>query len=328
MPELRSEVLAELESVAASEDEALGRLLGLAASERQAINTGRAAKALITKLKTLGPAQHHKPSTAAEKRVLPPLIRLLPGTFSLLREYLPDADTMMVLTEEKLGQPITAKNLVEANAASAEIVSSALDPGFEVFLRETLSFDEADTVTLTLDELTLFLRENYKKFSKSEGSGLISRAGGYNEALFREALLSEGLSEGADFIRTGTRGHGDVEVFARGLKPPETLSVEIKSYAARERLLRGLENAKKPKVGAGFFTSASEFNSRRTHALAGTGASAIYLPQSTLEKLPHESLSRQNSHGGLFYRPIDRFATDMRRFTEVGELAFSEFKAR
>lgn len=324
----REEVLARLETLAKEDDRTIATLLGLAGSDRQARNAGKAARELIRQLGAGDPSRRYKVSGAAERRVLPRLIRLLPATFSLIREYLPDADTMIVLTQDRMGEPITASNLVRANAVSAEIISSALDPGFEAFLRETLPFGDDDKVTITLGELTLFLRVNYKKFSKSEGSGLISRAGGYNEALFREALLSEGLVEDSDFLRTGTRGHGDVEVFARGLKPPETLSVEIKSYAARERLLRGLENAKKPKVGAGFFTSPGEFNATRTNALAGTGASAIYLPEETLEKLPVGSLSRQNSHGGLFYRPIERFARDMRRFTEVGEVAFADFKVR
>src|SRR5690606_24004455 len=112
-------------------------------------------------------------------------------------------------------------------------------------------------------------------------AGLVSRAGSLNEGLVREALKSEQVKA----LRTGTEGNADVQIAAPDLNPPQVLNVEIKSYGARERLLRGLQDCNTPKIGVGFFNKASEFNANRTSQLLGTNASAIYLPEVTYQAL-------------------------------------------
>ena len=107
------------------------------------------------------------------------------------------------------------------------------------------------------------------------------------------------------------------------VKPRATLLVEIKSWGARERLLRGLNDISPPKVGVGFFNDASEFNPERTNLFLATQALAIYLPQTTYAAIDATARARQNARGTTFYRPLGQFVADMRTFTECGEDAYS-----
>ena len=72
----------------------------------------------------------------------------------------------------------------------------------------------------------------------------------------------------------------------------------------------------------GFFNRASEFNGSRTGQLLGTNASAIYLPASTYAALDQATKARQNAQGGLFYRPLSQFGSDMKAFSQFGVKAF------
>ncbi|WP_404418523.1 hypothetical protein [Brevundimonas vesicularis] len=254
------------------------------------------------------------------------LIAHVPSVMDRLEHYLPRAAALKVLVEQKLGGKITAARLSEANEVWSALVSDLVKPRLRRFLRGTLSFDESGQTTISLEDLIDVLTGPYGDFMKKQAAGFISFVGGYNELLVREALINRGLS--ASMVQTGTGGAGDIVIKPTAAKATANLTVEVKSYAARERLLRGLQDCQPPKIGVGFFNNAGEFNPNRTTALLQTQALAIYMPEQTLAKLNPAVLDRMNTENGLFYRPLGMLADDVAAFLTAGSSAFGLFRER
>lgn len=260
----------------------------------------------------------------AIKQRLVVMIKADPRLIDETAEFLPDAQTMIGFVQNMIGGPITSANLARANEICSQLVTRIIVPRHRSFLKRELSanIDAAENVNIRLNELVEFLREDYVDFVKAEGQGLTSRAGKLNEELIRQALLSAGLVDGNDFIVTGQKSEGDIVVYHVG-RPNKNLAIEVKSYGARERLLRGLADAQSPKIGVGFFNAASEFNDQRTvQFITATGALAIYLPPATLADVDPAAKLRVNSRGSVFYRPLDDLATDLLAFIARGEAAY------
>jgi hypothetical protein len=237
----------------------------------------------------------------------------------------PNPETIIHLVEQKIG-PIIESNLDDANLQSSHIVQSIGRFIVEEFIRDGLSENvgsDNDTVHIDLVKLSDFLMGNFAKFLRSTQNGLISIAGGLNELLLIRAMVNARMTSD-DFIRTGKNSKADIVVHChKGSK--DNLSVEVKSYHARERLLRGLQDIGTPKVGVGFFKDPSEFNPDRTKTLLQARPAAIYLPQVTLDELSNTSrdikTTESAAYGSSLYRPLERFVTDMKWFNAEGELA-------
>jgi hypothetical protein len=246
-----------------------------------------------------------------------------PKVLEATAEYLPDADVMIDFVERSMGVPISQANLADSNLVCSRLVDERVVPRHLSFLRRKLPphLDAADHVNIALPDLVEFLRKEYVPFVDSQNQGLISRAGRLNERLIRRAMLNAGFVEVTDFQMTGTKSQGDIIVrtTAGGGHP---LSIEVKSYGARERLLRGLADADAPKIGVGFFNSASEFNDSRTTDFLGTGALAIYLPPTTLARVDAVARTRVNSRNSVFYRPLTQLTTDLLDFKARGLAAY------
>ena len=144
--------------------------------------------------------------------------------------------------------------------------------------------------------------------------------GRLNEEIILRALKNSAL-QGDDYKRTGTKSDGDIIVFERvGKKKP--LYVEVKSYHARERLLRGLQDIQHPeKVGAGFFRDAKEFNAKRTETLIGSGAWAIYIPDDTFLLITDQAKKMTTARQDRFYRPLSKFVSDMETYVSSGAIS-------
>ena len=261
----------------------------------------------------------HDITRGLEKEALNALFAAFPYALAKTEGYLPGNDAVMAVVAHRLGSAITSENLERANACCSEVVRVAIAPRLRRFVRETLGNTDT-SITLDEDQLIEFLIGPYSQFSRSTSAGLVSVAGNLNEALVMSALRATGVQA----IMTGTEGNADIQILTRHLSPPQTLNIEVKSYGARERLLRGLHDCNTPKIGVGFFNKSSEFNAARTGQLLGTNASAIYLPVSTLTKLDDATRSRQNAQGGIFYRPLNRLGADMERFADSGVKAFGQ----
>lgn len=254
---------------------------------------------------------------------LDPLTKADPNLLNALAEYLPSADVMIGAVELALGEPITQLNLARSNIVCTELVDRIVVPRHLSFLKRELSgrIHGAENVAIQLDDLLTFLRSRYLPFVDAQNQGLISRAGRLNERLIRRALLNCGFVEDADFKMTGTKSEGDIIVrTTAGTGRP--LSIEVKSYGARERLLRGLADAGDPKIGVGFFNEHGEFNNSRTTDFLGTNALAIYLPPETYARVDATAKTRVNSRGSVFYRALTQLTTDLQAFKTSGLAAY------
>lgn len=301
-----------------SKDEA-GQFLGFDAT-RKGSSRGSAAIVFVGKILAHGEGDLldlHDVKSQAEKEALDRLFEKFPDLIVRTEGYLPRTDAVIAIVRHRLNAEISSQNLALANECCSALVTEAIAPRLRRFIRETLT-DGGTFRPLDEDQLIEFLAGPYAQYAKSVSAGLVSRAGSLNEGLVREALKSEQVIA----LKTGTEGNADVQIVAAELNPPQTLNVEIKSYGARERLLRGLQDCNTPKIGVGFFNKASEFNARRTSQLLGTNASAVYLPEATYAHLDQTTKARQNAQGGVFYRPLSELGTDMRAFSRSGVRAF------
>lgn len=309
----------ELRDFVGLSDAEAGAFLGIG-TPRVAESRGRIAKQIGRGILGLEPGQLldlHDVSSPTQKNAIDLLFTRFPDAISETEGYLPGTDAVMAIVKFRLGSDITADNLSLSNECCSSLVNEVRAPRLRRFIRETLT-DGGELRRLDEGTLVEFLTGPYEQFAKSASAGLVSRAGSLNEGLVREALSSEQVQA----LRTGTEGNADVQIVAGDLNPPQVLNVEIKSYGARERLLRGLQDCRTPKIGVGFFNKASEFNANRTSLLLGTNASAVYLPEVTYQALDEATRGRQNAQGGVFYRPLNRLGADMRKFCRLGVRAF------
>lgn len=312
--------------IAGMDAEDVGALLGF--KGQRAKNRGLFVKSVADKVLALPTGDRWEVDDLKPPQIeaLDALIAYSPSIMARLEHYLPRAATLKLLVEEKLGGKITAAGLAEANEVWSALVSELVKPRLRRFLSQTLQFDEAGSTTISLESLIDVLTGDYADFVKRQAAGFISFVGGYNELLVREAIINAGLAE--FMVQTGSRGAGDIVIRPASPKITANLTIEVKSYAARERLLRGLKDCQPPSVGIGFFNNAAEFNPTRTTALLQTQALAIYMPEATLAKLNATVLDRLNTENGLFYRPLNMFANDVKSFTSAGPSAFGVFKTR
>jgi hypothetical protein len=247
---------------------------------------------------------------------IPSLVTRVPGLY-------PRAGAILQLIEERHGR-ITEANLDASNLHAATFVREIARPIVSQFVADALrNHIVGDRIELSMSDMMVFLLDEFAEFSKGAGNGLVSIAGTLNEQILIRAMTNAGMEQPTHFTKTGTNSEGDLVVHstARGRG---NLSVEIKSYHARERLLRGLQDIRGDKVGIGFFKNASEFNVARTQTLLQSGVAAIYMPQDTLDNVSQQARDLQTNASSAFqsrlYRPIERFVSDMRWFNDAGEL--------
>ena len=142
-----------------------------------------------------------------------------------------------------------------------------------------------------------------------------------NEKILIRGLENAGLILGETYRKTGTDSEGDLQIEHRGTVTTKILHCEIKSYAARERLLRGIQDIPHPdKIAVGFFTNASEFNPERTQTLLAAGPLAIYMPDVTYGQLNPASSRQTTLRQDRLYRPLSVYITDMVAFAKNGAL--------
>ncbi|MCG6560465.1 hypothetical protein MB818_19830 [Ruegeria sp. 1NDH52C] len=262
--------------------------------------------------------------TETSKKHLKSFISQNTQYIGVVEGLLPDDRVLIHIIEARIGGKINEANVVSANRECAEIVKSAAKPVLKTYVQETLSGNlNGNQLRISVADLIDFLLDEYEIFSRGAGNSLVSTAGRMNEKLLMECLKGKGLIENRDFTRTGTKSDADIIIHSSaGAKP--RLGVEVKSYHARERLLRGLKDVTGPKVGAGYFVDEKEFNESHTQALIQANAAAVYLPQQTLAKIDQKIRDMRAfvpiAVNSRFYRPIESFASDMSEFCVKGKL--------
>jgi hypothetical protein len=236
----------------------------------------------------------------------------------------PSASTLVALVEDKLQHQITELSLNDANHIASDIVKSISEPLFKKFLADNLgTYYKGERVDIPTTELVEFLMNDLSDFYAKAGNSLVSIAGTLNEQLLEQAMVNQGMTAD-NFKRTGKNSEGDFVIYSSAGNRQQ-IGVEVKSYHARERLLRGLQDITGDnKVGFGYFIDASEFNAHRTKTLLQSDAAAIYMPQVTLNNVEASAKAitsnKMIAFQSKFYRPIEQFVTDMQHFCKHGKL--------
>jgi hypothetical protein len=262
-------------------------------------------------------------SLETKKKHLRSYIESNPSYLEKIQGFYPSAPTIISLVELKLGTEILEKNLDESNKIAREIVRNVTSPIIERFISSGLSAKIKNTsLTIDLPELIEFLAEDFSEFLSAQGNGLVSIAGTVNEYLLSRAMINGGMTE-QNFQKTGKNSDADFMIYSSAASRYQ-IGIEVKSYHARERLLRGLQDIEGNKIGFGYFINPQEFNAHRTKTLLQTEAMAIYMPAKTLSKIEPEAknltTNSKIAFGSKFYRPFEQFVTDMKYFCLNGKL--------
>ena len=257
------------------------------------------------------------------KKYLRDYIEENPNQLEKISGFYPSAVTIVNLVELKIKEKIRENNLNSSNKVARDIVNAIAKPILENYLVTSLDKNITNgNVNITIPKLMDFLQLEFTEFLSSSGNGLQSIAGALNEHLLQKAMLNAGMDE-SQFQKTGKDSNADFKIYSK-VKQRKQLGVEVKSYHARERLLRGLQDIVGHKVGFGFFIDAGEFNSHRTQTLLQSETAAIYMPQSTLDDVELEAKNMRTTQTiafeSKFYRPIERFVSDMKHFCSNDEL--------
>jgi hypothetical protein len=262
-------------------------------------------------------------SVKTKKEKLKSFLDENPSWIRRITGIVPKPETIIALVESEIG-PINEGLLAEANVRCSSVVGSAVRPMLARFVREELAeyYSSPGTISLSEECLLQFLDE-FSNYIKAAGNGLVSVAGSINEKLLHRAMENAGMVKGEHFSITGTDSEADIQVYTRqGTR--ESLGVEVKSYAARERLLRGLRDVREPKVGVGFFRNPAEFGLSRTITYLQARPAAIYMPRATLELVESGARSQRVNEkvafGSFLYRPLEQFVSDMKAYYYNGIL--------
>jgi hypothetical protein len=248
-----------------------------------------------------------------------------PDLIGRVAGVLPPARAVVSTVEQELGQ-VTATNVFDFNLRCREIITAVTLAGNRNYLARLLSrlgLATADgRLAGAVEDLVIGLLDEetgFRDYLATVSNGLVSLAGGVNEHILRMGLTSVGLINGQDFEKTGTKSEGDIRVY--GEQRRRQMFVEVKSYKARERLLRGLQDIDYPdKIGVGFFTDAREFNPSRTETLLAAQPLAIYMPDTTLNEVSPQARERVTRQDNYLYRPLSTFFHDMAEYNRTGRL--------
>lgn len=261
-----------------------------------------------------------KPQTV--KKYLKEFLDKRPSEISRIIGFYPSAETVIRLAEAELGL-VSGHNLSDINQHCKNTIDAITKPKHKQFLESILNdYLEPDGKTVRVDKDILgnLLYEDYVDFVHEADNGLVSIAGSMNEKILIRGLENSGLVLGVDLRKTGTQSEGDLQVEHRG-RTTRIMFCEVKSYAARERLLRGIQDIPHPeKVGVGFFNNAAEFNPDRTQTLLAAGPLAIYMPDPTYGELNQASKVQTTRNQDKLYRPLSMFINDMVYFRDNGNL--------
>lgn len=243
----------------------------------------------------------------------------------------PDTNTIIDITESELGAPINGTTLVQANLLAKKQIDKLTGSFLKDFCEKSLGCDyntDTEKMTISLETLYEKLLNPYKEYLTKIDNALVSIAGTLNQSLIIRALRSAGLSDTTlpkCFSETGSRSEGDIQIYhtGAGKSGNKILYIEAKSYAARERLLRGLADIKTPKVGVGFFNNPSEFSAKRVELLATSAhTQAVYMPEDTYQNLTPEAKSVNYPGTGRVCRILEsEFTLDMNEFNKTGAIS-------
>lgn len=240
-------------------------------------------------------------------------------------DIVPPAEVVIRLVQQQIAE-VNGDNVMDFNSRCRQVIAATVlsrnRQYIKALLRRLGLSDDAGILTGHEEVLINALLDEETGIAdhlKAMSNGLVSLAGGVNEAILLLGLENQGLVFDRDFTRTGKNSVADFVIY--GPERRQSMYVEVKSFKARERLLRGLQDIHYPdKIGVGFFMDPSEFNDDRTVTLLAAGPLAIYMPDSTLAAVSAEAKRRVTRQGNVLYRGLSTFFHDMAAYNNAGQL--------
>jgi hypothetical protein len=249
---------------------------------------------------------------------------------SQLMDFIPNAEAFLSLCKKEFGQDVKENNFMDFNDVCKKWLDHVKAEVHGNFLNESLkNYVTKNVATIPMNELDLFLTEDYSEFMTSVGNSLVSLTGKISEEIIAMGLSNAGLKSGKDFSKEGKGFNADLIILNKKNKSNQSdLYLEIKSFYARERFSVALSSIKAHlKVGVGFFIEPKEFNLSSTQKYLDIPTAAIYMPDKTYVKVDGNSKARVTSNGSSLYRPLSQFCSDMKEFNSKGKLPDYKFIA-
>lgn len=241
-----------------------------------------------------------------------------PSVITQVSGFIPKSHIIVAAVEKEIGK-IESNNLMRANRVSKKIIEGITKPEMERALSEIFHADiQEGVLSLPFSKFVEAINDEFLDHLAQSGNGAVSTVGRLNEELILQAMRNSALKP-ESFQRSGSESNGDI-IVSQSAGHKKNLFVEIKSYHARERLLRGLTDIPSPKVGIGFFQQPHEFNAKRTQTLLASHAAAIYLPEETYDLVEEAAKVQLTVKQDRFYRRLGQFVDDMIAFVETGDI--------
>ena len=243
--------------------------------------------------------------------------RQYPHFYERISDRIPPAKVLIEIAKSRLRCDVDGQHF---NAIQNEIIA------YVSGVRQRFFYNQLNSLCWRFrgelfdgEKYDLILRtiaRNYPEIGKSISQSALSIAGEANRQLYLLFLSSLGLQLGQDFEDLGSSERGDIRVF--GPHRRTSLTVEVKSVKARERLAKSLAAMDGDKSAAGFFDSADEFTAGKTRAYIKHGTLAIYMPPATLRRLDSSVTSVLNYRQTRLYRSNEEFALDCLHYSRHG----------
>lgn len=259
---------------------------------------------------------HHAQWPALTQRDFEAFFLLYPCFLDVVTDWIPHGSTL-ILAVERLNAPIQSDTV---EAAQQWCMAYANQATRGVYHAQFLTYlTQAHAPDAALETLADTMVEAVPETVMSTNQKRTSIAGAVHQLLVQRLLESLGWQVGVEFRNLNSSTRGDLQVFTRDRS--QSIITEVKSLNARERLRGSLNRATAAHqyvVGLGFFHDAHEFSQTATGELIQTRALALYMPSTTLAQLTPYAQQALNAFQHPFYRPLTRYAEDMRTFHNTG----------
>jgi hypothetical protein len=259
----------------------------------------------------------------------------------------PPGEVLLAKAMERTGDEINSDTLNDIQQTCSAIGEEAKQAYYQYCIGQyqnelDTSFIEEeggisrDTLDSLLEDFAFIVVDDFPDRIASFGNSITSCGGTANELIAVSVLKERGLtqnveSERGDFTRKGTDSNEDIAVFRRDRT--ETLRVEVKSSAARERVSRALKDMDDPTALFAFLEDAEEVRNGVTGGTSGDdpwheNAIVAYIPPETIEGVQELDEAKSDDKmvhelelgGSLFLRANNLFAKDMQSYCDDGDL--------
>lgn len=256
----------------------------------------------------------------------------------------PPGEVLLLLAENRTGVSIDSRTLNDIQRECMQIGDETADRYYDYLLdgyqdAATQELDitlsgmvGSDTVEELLEKFAFIVAGDLPQRITAMSNSLVGCGGTANELIGVRVLTEAGLAKGRDFARTGGNTNEDIIVYSNSAPDME---IEVKSSKARERTPRAIAEMSDPTAIFSFFDDPSEV---RSQIISGTSLGSAWPENSVVAYVPPDTIQEVQSldeiasdgrsiysqthpdTGDLYLRANNRFAEDMREYSQTGSL--------